>query len=244
MRSGRGPDAPTRSAGTCPPRTSPRMSASAMLPPPTNPMLRSISMAEEYMTFASQTLRGGPGVLPCRAHSRNATVPAMYRRLAASVLLALAACDPDLADEGAGEEAEPGGVEVSEAVAFDVSPPLRELAAYDEGLPTPATIGAPGLSVNGIGQGFVGPAGTFSVSVAPADPNGDIGPNHYVQVAGTALAIFNRSGTPIYGPVPVNTLWAGFPGQCATTNDEDHQVRYDRLADRWVVTQFSVNAGN
>ncbi len=133
---------------------------------------------------------------------------------------------------------------MSAAVAWDESPPLRELAPYDEGLPATAAIGPPGLSVNGIGQGFAGPSGSYTVSSVPADASGDIGPNHYVQVAGQALAVFNRSGAPIYGPVPLNVLWSAFGGQCQTSNDGFHSVRYDRLADRWLITQFSVNGGS
>src|SRR5215831_1168695 len=34
----------------------------------------------------------------------------------------------------------------------------------------------------GVGVGFTGPAGTFSVTSAPPDTVGDVGPNHYVQV--------------------------------------------------------------
>src|SRR2546426_7961770 len=36
---------------------------------------------------------------------------------------------------------------------------------------------------------------------------GDVGPNHYVQLVNTDFAIFNKTGAPIFGPVPTNTLW-------------------------------------
>src|SRR5262249_43572220 len=51
-------------------------------------------------------------------------------------------------------------------------------------------------------------------------------------------------GNTLYGPVATNTLWSGFGGPCQATNDGDAKVRYDRIADRWVLTQFSVNGGN
>ena len=41
-----------------------------------------------------------------------------------------------------------------------------------------------------------------------------------------------------------NTFWNGFNGACANTNDGDGVVRYDRIANRWVISQFSVNGGN
>ena len=97
------------------------------------------------------------------------------------------------------------------------------------------------LSFDGVGDGFAGPGGTFSVNSAPPDTNGDVGPNHYVQVVNTDFAVFNKSGTAVYGPVPINTLWSGFGGGCQTNNDGDPVVLYDPIADRWVISQFSVS---
>jgi hypothetical protein len=99
-----------------------------------------------------------------------------------------------------------------------------------------------GLNFEGIGQGFTGPSGTFSVNSAPPDPNGAVGPNNYVEVVNESFAIFNKSGTPIYGPVPTNTLWSGFGGGCQSNDDGDATVVYDRAADRWVFQQFSVSS--
>ena len=81
--------------------------------------------------------------------------------------------------------------------------------------------------------------------VLPPDANGDVGPNHYVQWANLSFAIFSK-GTPttppalLYGPSPGNTLWSGFGGPCETRNDGDPVVRYDHLADRWVMSQLAV----
>jgi Chitobiase/beta-hexosaminidase C-terminal domain len=100
---------------------------------------------------------------------------------------------------------------------------------------------APALNFDGIGNGFSGPAGTFSVTAAPPDTEGDVGPNHYVQIVNTDFAIFNKSGIAVYGPVPINTLWSGFGGGCQTNNDGDPVVIYDPIADRWIISQFSVS---
>ena len=102
----------------------------------------------------------------------------------------------------------------------------------------PATL----QNVDGIGQGFTGPAGTFTVNSAPPDTNAAVGPNHIVETVNTDFAVFNKAGTPIFGPVPINTLWSGFGGGCQTTNDGDPIVSYDRIADRWIVSQFQVTA--
>ncbi len=101
---------------------------------------------------------------------------------------------------------------------------------------------APALltSFEGIGNGFSGPNGTFSVNSAPPDTNGAVGPNHYVETVNTSFAIFNKSGTPLFGPVPINQVWSGFGGGCQANNDGDPTVVYDGIADRWIISQFSV----
>jgi hypothetical protein len=97
---------------------------------------------------------------------------------------------------------------------------------------------------DGVGNGFTGPSGTFSVSSAPPDTNGATGLNHYLQIVNTSFAIFNKSGSAIYGPVPINTLWSGFGGLCQADNDGDPTVVYDRLADRFVISQFAVTGAD
>src|SRR5438270_3873279 len=91
---------------------------------------------------------------------------------------------------------------------------------------------------DGIGNGVAG----FSVNSAPPDTNGDVGPSHYVQTVNTDFAIYSKSGALLYGPVAINTLWSGFGGGCQTNNDGDPTVVYDRIANRWVISQFSVSS--
>jgi hypothetical protein len=152
------------------------------------------------------------------------------------------------------------------AVHHDVSPPLRDIlpapapgghrivplrplprraarSAQTAGIQTTApTLAAPEMLLNfdALGQGFSGPQGTFKVESAPPDPNAAVGPNHIVEIVNSGLAVFNKSGTAVYGPVPTKTLWSGFGGGCQTNNDGDGTVSYDRIADRWVIQQFSV----
>src|SRR5207302_7508765 len=49
------------------------------------------------------------------------------------------------------------------------------------------------------------------------------------------------TGGPISGPTAGNTLWSGFGGGCQDNNDGDPIVLYDKLANRWVFSQFSVS---
>jgi hypothetical protein len=100
-----------------------------------------------------------------------------------------------------------------------------------------------GTGFDGIGQGFTGPAGTFSVTGAPPDTNAAVGSTQVVEIVNTAFAVFSKTGTVLFGPAATNTLWSGFGGSCQTTNDGDGVVRYDSLAGRWVITQFA-NVGS
>ena len=79
----------------------------------------------------------------------------------------------------------------------------------------------------------------LTVGGVPPDPVGDVGPNHYVAMANSQFRIFNKSGTSVFGPVDINTLWAGFGGACQTENAGDPVVIYDQLDDRWILTQFT-----
>ncbi len=78
--------------------------------------------------------------------------------------------------------------------------------------------------------------------VVPPDTNGDVGPNHYIQMNNLVFEIFNKSGVSVLGPLPSNVLWSGFGGICQTNNDGDPIVFHDQLADRWVFSQFAIGA--
>ena len=77
--------------------------------------------------------------------------------------------------------------------------------------------------------------------VAPPDTQGDVGKSHYVQWVNLSIQIFDKStGATVIGPIPGNSLWAGFGGPCETTNNGDPIVLYDHLADRWFFSQFAI----
>ncbi len=90
------------------------------------------------------------------------------------------------------------------------------------------------VSFDGLGSGFEGPQGTATFR-NPSDNTIAVGPDRVFQIVNTRMAIFTRTGRPLYGPVPTNTLFRGFGGACATWNNGDAVVRYDQLADRWLV---------
>src|SRR5215470_12191937 len=94
---------------------------------------------------------------------------------------------------------------------------------------------------DGLGAGFEGPQGTVSLR-NPSDNTLAVGPNHIFQIVNTRIAIFTKkgkqydtTGKALYGPVPTNTIFKGFGGMCESTNNGDAVVRYDQLADRWLI---------
>src|SRR5947209_1286674 len=161
------------------------------------------------------------------------------------------------------------GATVSWNVHHDTSPPLRSIApshtpshnypakpvpqrgltsgkaapqalAHAARASTALTIPSTSNNIEGVGQGFSGPQGSFTVNSAPPDTVGAVGPNNYVQMVNTDFAVFNKTGTVLHGPVQTNTLWSGFGGLCQSDNDGDGTVVYDRAADRWVLSQFAI----
>jgi hypothetical protein len=96
-----------------------------------------------------------------------------------------------------------------------------------------------GLNFAGVGQGDYG----FSDQFAPPDTNGVVGATQYVQWVNTAFAVYNKTTGAIAAGFPKagNSVWAGFGGACQTNNDGDPIVQYDKAANRWILTQFSVS---
>jgi hypothetical protein len=157
----------------------------------------------------------------------------------------------------------PQGVLVNRAVAHDVSAPLTEKidvaafhrAALDgepsmsrpssadveqkaQGTKAPAALVA---SFDGLGIGFDGPQGPGR-SGNPSDNSLAVGPNHIVQTVNSRMAIFTKKGAMydttgkvLYGSVSTNNVFKGFTGTCEQRNNGDAVVRYDQLADRWLI---------
>src|SRR5205807_8976740 len=80
----------------------------------------------------------------------------------------------------------------------------------------------------------------------PPYTNGDDGPNDYVQWVNLSFQIWDKkTGTKFYSSAAGgNTLWSGFgtgtpASVCASTNQGDPIVLYDRLANRWLFSQFA-----
>ncbi|HEX6937808.1 MAG TPA: hypothetical protein VF158_00240 [Longimicrobiales bacterium] len=127
------------------------------------------------------------------------------------------------AEVGSRKAAPSSGAAV-EQTSQGARPPARLVASFD-----------------GLGYGFRGPHGV-AAGRNPSDNSLAVGPNHIVQTVNSRLAIFTKkgerfdtTGLVLYGPVPTNTVFRGFGGACEARNNGDAVVRYDQLADRWLI---------
>ncbi len=84
----------------------------------------------------------------------------------------------------------------------------------------------------------------FGFRVNPPDPNGEVGPNHYVEMINLVFGVFSKTGTLLLGPVDTGTLWSGFAVPDCTDPSGDPIVIYDQFTDRWLLTQFTTRGMN
>ncbi|HEX4824152.1 MAG TPA: FG-GAP-like repeat-containing protein [Candidatus Polarisedimenticolaceae bacterium] len=193
----------------------------------------------------------------------------MKRTLSVSLALALAlmASSVSWGQSEAPAEGKRGDMTVGREVFHDISPPLMLMplperpAPYIEhepgriplsGTPAgasgrtepdrnemrPAGPAMPSTNVNVLGQGqdWTG----YYVGAMPPDTNGDVGPQHYIQLVNSSFEVFDKSGKPLYGPYATAGIWQGVP-DCGDHNDGDGIVLYDPIANRWVISQFSIH---
>jgi uncharacterized repeat protein (TIGR01451 family) len=119
--------------------------------------------------------------------------------------------------------------------------PVRQAQA-----PSGGAMPAPNLTFEGQRD-----ADNFPFLVEPPDPVIDVGPNHVVQMVNITLAVYDKQGNLLLGPVNNNTFWQDFgvgegdlaTPACATSNVGDPIVQYDGLADRWMISQFAFAGG-
>jgi hypothetical protein len=127
-------------------------------------------------------------------------------------------------------------VQVSRPAATALS--AADVEQRDDGTgPAPVTV----ASFDGLGIGFNGPQGAGR-SGNPSDNSLAVGPDHIVQTVNSRMAIFTKKGSKydttgrvLYGSVSTNNVFRGFGGDCEARNNGDAVVRYDQLADRWLI---------
>ncbi len=97
------------------------------------------------------------------------------------------------------------------------------------------------VSFDGLGAGFPGADSTVRFR-NPSDNTLAVGYDHIFQIVNSKMAIFtkagkqfNETGKVLLGPVETRTVFQGFGGVCEKNNNGDAVVRYDQLADRWLI---------
>jgi hypothetical protein len=169
------------------------------------------------------------------------SIAASHFDISPPLLEMAAAAGPDDATE---EEAEPSSNPLLpewRLIRSDLPDPVVQVAVQpDDALTsTPFPLAAPTMGFNFAGVPIGG--GT------PSDSNGSVGNNQFVETVNTRYQVWslNRStqvATSILGPTNINTLWAGFGGACEAQNSGDPIVLYDKIANRWLISQFTSSA--
>ncbi len=97
-------------------------------------------------------------------------------------------------------------------------------------------------------SGFDGPGVSTGLQILgePPDTNASVGATQIVVWVNTAFAVYDKTSHdkvfPASGFALGNTIWSGFSGgRCATDNNGDPIVLYDKQAQRWIFTQFAVS---
>jgi len=141
------------------------------------------------------------------------------------------------------DEPEPDQGGAAEPIPPPVSSPTLPAAAVamEQTSPGPRPAVPMMESFDGLGAGFAGPNGTTDFR-NPSDNSLAVGPDHIVQIVNSRIAIYSKkgkkypaTGTVLYGAVPTKSVWAGFGGVCDARNNGDAVVRYDQLAERWLI---------
>src|SRR6266481_3399700 len=81
----------------------------------------------------------------------------------------------------------------------------------------------------------------FGFRVNPPDPNGEVGPNNYVEIINLVFAVYDKAGNLLAGPIDTGSLWAGFAIPDCTDPSGDPVVLYDKFEDRWLLSQFTTS---
>ncbi len=161
---------------------------------------------------------------------------------------------------------------VHSVTAFDVSPPLRDLAKLpvqkrygfnqaDELPPTPLRP-IPGWRYDPVEQKSVSGPSNYSVgqnlpgltdaqdetiigrALVPPDPNLSVGDTQVVQWINVIYAVYDKgTGDLEAGPFAGNALWAGFGGECENFNEGDVIAQWDKAAHRWFLAQNVLYGG-
>jgi hypothetical protein len=204
---------------------------------------------------------------------RTRRTPRLLALAALTAALAAAVC-VGATSNGSAATATAGAVQGPTIIwdaAHDLSPPLRDMAQGrippdvdnlgDEEGEGPLAEGV-GNSSDGALQSVMPPTtipstqanfeglsnednfNLFGFRVNPPDPNGEVGPNNYIEMVNLTFAVYDKSGNRLLGPVDTGTLWKDFAVPDCTDPSGDPVVLYDQFTDRWLLSQFTTSGMN
>jgi hypothetical protein len=146
----------------------------------------------------------------------------------------------------------PGSImTVGTASSHSVSIPLSQMARCPTPTPTPTAsptaaarksepngnfLSDPIVSFPGLHLGDLHNGCSYFPQVAASDYSGAVGIDHYVQAVNTAIVVYDKSGTLLAGPINQTTFWGNQPDCGGNTTFADTIVRFDRYANRWVIS--------
>ncbi len=96
---------------------------------------------------------------------------------------------------------------------------------------------APSLTFEGLSA--ADNTAVFGTTVAPPDPTGAVGPNDYVQTTNNLVRVYDKNGVARGPAFKLSGLFASLGGITATNDQGDTIVLYDRMANRWMISQFA-----
>src|SRR6266516_1250464 len=198
----------------------------------------------------------------------HARITAAVILISAAAAMAFVAASPPASAQPTART-QPLTPKFSPAVAFDISPAVRDLPRAAKPLTFPPdtilevrpergpvvqskgysgdaalqalspAVAIPSPLANFEGLSNQANFDIFGFRVNPPDPNGEVGPNHYVEMINLVFGVYDKAGNLLVGPVDTGSLWAGFPVSDCTDPSGDPVVLYDQFMDRWLLSQFT-----
>ena len=165
---------------------------------------------------------------------------------------AVADSSEDLGERG-GEEKNPDNIALAQfkraqLASYRATHPMEKYttsvdAAIKSNAPSPSLPGAPLVTFDGL-TAQDGYATLGLTTGAPSDENIAVGPRDVVQATNVGFRVYDKAGNPKTSPKPIRSLFSKLGGICATFERGDPIVQHDRLADRWVISQFDFASPN
>ena len=81
-----------------------------------------------------------------------------------------------------------------------------------------APMPAPSLTFDGVSSSDN--AAAYGFRVVPPDPNGDVGPNHYVQSVNILTRVFDKNGTALTPPFKLSSIFSTLGTPCSQRTSE------------------------